>query len=216
MKNTIHQSSLWIYLAVILLSLNGGYINAATIISFLHNAVGYVTGNIALSGTYLAKDDYMMFLSAILLVISFLIGAILSGLIIEDINYNKDYRYKANLILQLILVSISIVLIHYKQTYCQYLLAMAMGLQNAMTTHYGSALIRTTHMTGTTTDLGILVAYWIKKKKVKIWKIKLYSMLILFFLIGSILGGIIFTNFQEKSLFIPVVIYLTMIFLSKK
>ncbi|MED7820361.1 MULTISPECIES: YoaK family protein [unclassified Francisella] len=216
MKNTIHQSSLWIYLAVILLSLNGGYINAATIISFLHNAVGYVTGNIALSGTYLAKDDYMMFLSAILLVISFLIGAILSGLIIEDINYNKDYRYKANLILQLILVSISIVLIYYKQTYCQYLLAMAMGLQNAMTTHYGSALIRTTHMTGTTTDLGILVAYWIKKKKVKIWKIKLYSMLILFFLIGSILGGIIFTNFQEKSLFIPVLIYLIMIFLSKK
>lgn len=216
MKNSIPQSSLWIYLAVILLSFNGGYINAAMLISFLHNPVGYVTGNITYAGTYFAKHDYIMFIDMLMLVIAFLIGSIISGLIIKNGFYNKDYRYRVNLLLQLILITISFYLLSYGSGYCEYFLAMAMGLQNAMTTHYGSALIRTTHMTGTATDLGILLAHWIKRKNVAVWKIRLYILLILSFLLGSIIGAITFINYQEKALFTSMAIYLIMILLSRK
>ncbi|MCF6808438.1 DUF1275 domain-containing protein, partial [Thiotrichales bacterium 19S9-11] len=182
MKNTIPQSSFWIYISVILLPLNGGFINAATLISFLHNSVGYVTGNLAYAGTYYAEENYVMFLKMILLIFSFLLGSIISGLIIKNEYYNKDHRYSANLILQLLLVVISIYLMRYNLSYCGYLLAATMGLQNSMTTHYGSALIRTTHMTGTVTDLGILISYWLKRKHVSFWKIKIYLILIISFL----------------------------------
>ena len=39
---------------------------------------------------------------------------------------------------------------------------MALGLQNAMTTRFSGAVIRTTHLTGMTTDLGLLTAHWIQ------------------------------------------------------
>lgn len=216
MKNAIPQSSLWVYLAAVLLPFNGGYINAATLMSFLHNSVGYVTGNITFAGTYFSEGNSMMFLKMLLLVIAFLAGSVTSGLVIKGEHYNKDYRYRANLCLQLILVSMAIYLLHYQLSYCEYLLAATMGLQNAMTTHYGSALIRTTHMTGTTTDLGILIAYWIKRKNVALWKIKLYVILILSFLLGSMVGAIAFTYFQGNALFASIVIYLIMMLISKK
>ncbi|MCF6812408.1 DUF1275 domain-containing protein [Thiotrichales bacterium 19S9-12] len=216
MKNTIPQSSFWIYISVILLPLNGGFINAATLISFLHNSVGYVTGNLAYAGTYYAEENYVMFLKMILLIFSFLLGSIISGLIIKNEYYNKDHRYSANLILQLLLVAISIYLMRYNLSYCGYLLAATMGLQNSMTTHYGSALIRTTHMTGTVTDLGILISYWLKRKHVSFWKIKIYLILIISFLIGSIVGALCFFHFQENSLFVSILIYLIMIAISKK
>lgn len=39
--------------------------------------------------------------------------------------------------------------------------AMAMGMQNAMTTKFSGAVIRTTHITGLTTDMGIVTANWL-------------------------------------------------------
>ena len=166
MKNHIYQPTSWVYIAAILLPFNGGYINAATLISFLQNSVGYVTGNLTYAGVFLANKEYLIFLKMILLVISFLVGTIISRLIIKNPHYNNDYSYPNNLGLQFILILIAMLLLKHHIKYCEYLLAMSMGLQNAMTTYYGSAIIRTTHMTGTTTDLGLLIAYKIKNKKV--------------------------------------------------
>ncbi|AIT09270.1 hypothetical protein LO80_04325 [Candidatus Francisella endociliophora] len=216
MKNYISQPTSWIYIAAILLPFNGGYINAIALISFLQNSVGYVTGNLTSAGVFLADQEYLIFLRMLLLVIFFLGGAIISGLIIKKPHYNQDYSYPTNLGLQLTLVAIAILLLKYHIRYCEYLLAMSMGLQNAMTTYYGSAIIRTTHMTGTTTDLGLLIAYKIKNKKIAAWKFKLYVILILSFLLGSFIGALTFKEFHENSLYLSIAIYLTMIILYKK
>lgn len=215
MKQTIPQSSVWIYLAAILLPFNGGFINAATLISFLHNSVGYVTGNIAFAGTYFAEKQYVMFFGMLGLIFCFLLGSFISGLMIKTEHYHKDYRYELNLVLQLSFVLIAMILMHLDIKYCEFLLAVTMGLQNAMTTHYGAALIRTTHMTGTATDLGILVAHWIKGKNVQLWKIKLYALLISFFLLGSIVGAVVFIHLQAYGLLVSIFIYLIMIFFHK-
>jgi len=215
MKNTIHQSTTWIYLSAILLPFNGGYLSAATLVSFLHNAVGYVTGNIALSGTFFAYAEYALFFKMLALVLSFLLGAFISGLMVKSENYHKDYRYGLTLVLQLLLVLISMFLILHNIHFCEYLLAATLGLQNAMTSHYGTALIRTTHMTGTTTDLGVLLAHWVKGKAIQVWKIKLYFILILFFLLGSIAGAIAFKNLNGLSFITSIIIYSIMILIHK-
>ncbi|GGG07955.1 MULTISPECIES: YoaK family protein [Cysteiniphilum] len=216
MKNSIPQSPIWVYMSAVLLPLNGGYINAATLISFLHNPVGYVTGNLSYSGTYFAAQNYLVFWRMIMLVFSFFIGAVISGLIIKSEQYNKDYRYKINILLQLVLVITSIILLYNRISYCEYLLAATMGLQNAMTTHYGSALIRTTHMTGTTTDLGVLIAHWIKRKNIAFWKLRLYLILIISFFAGTLSGAIAFTHLGALSLCFSVIIYLLLIIVSNK
>lgn len=211
MKKTIQQSSIWVYLAAILLPFNGGFINAATLISFLHNSVGYVTGNIAFAGTYFAVKDYSMFFGMLALILCFIFGAFISGLMIKSESFHKDYRYELNLMIQMTLVLVSIGLLHYQIKYSEFLLSTTLGLQNAMTTHYGTALIRTTHMTGTATDLGVLIAHWFKGKPIQLWKLTLYSTLILFFLMGSIIGALVFSKFQAYGLFVSVGIYSIMI-----
>ncbi|WP_119344206.1 YoaK family protein [Facilibium subflavum] len=216
MKQSIPQSPVWVYFAAVLLPFNGGFINAATLVSFLHNSVGYVTGNIAYAGTYFAEHDILMFFRMMLLIFSFLIGAIISSLIVKSEYYHRDYRYRVNLMLQLMLVIVAMILLRYHIMGCEYLLAGAMGVQNAMTTHYGSALIRTTHMTGTTTDLGVLIAHWIKNNQVALWKIRLYLILILSFLVGAISGAVIFQAFSSNAFYVSISIYIIMIFLHKK
>lgn len=215
MKNTIPQSKFWIYLAAILLSFNGGFINAATLISYIHDSVGYVTGNLVFSGTLFASHEWLLFFEMLLLIFCFLGGAILSGFMIKTELYHKDYRYELNLLVQLVLVVIAMFLMLHHISYFAYFLALAMGMQNAMTTHYGTALIRTTHMTGTMTDLGILLAHWIKGSTVQVWKISLYALLIISFLGGAMLGAWLFIQVHAYSLLLSVLIYLIMIFTHK-
>lgn len=211
MKNTLPQSSFWIYLAAILLPFNGGYINGATLMSFLHNSVGYVTGNLVFAGSALSLNEYTLFLHFILLFFCFLFGATISGLIIRSEFYNKDYRYGANLSLQLILTLIALLLLLHHHNEGGYFLAVTMGLQNAMTTHYGTALIRTTHMTGTTTDLGILIAHYLQGKAIQFWKLNLYIILIVCFFLGALLGGYFYSQFQAYGLFVSIAIYIIML-----
>ena len=151
----------------------------------------------------------------VLLVFCFILGAFLTGLIIKSEYYRKDYRYGLTLIIQTMLVCVAMFLMQNGYTYSEYFLATTMGLQNAMTTHYSSALIRTTHMTGTATDLGILIAHAVKGTILQPWLILLYTMLIVAFFVGGIAGAYMFFNFKAYALIIPVIIYFMMIVIHK-
>jgi uncharacterized membrane protein YoaK (UPF0700 family) len=85
-------------------------------------------------------------------------------------------------------------------------LCFVMGLQNAIMTKISKAEIRTTHMTGVVTDIGIELGrlfYWnrdrssMPQKRVVADREKLKIHLIIFslFLIGGIVGAISFKNF---------------------
>lgn len=211
MKNTINQSKLWVYTTAFLMSFNGGYVNAVCLTSFLKNAVGYVTGDLTFAGYYFSKNIYHLFFHLIFLVICFLFGSIISGLIIKGQNLSRDHRYNVSLVLQFLLILVSMLLLFFHQTIAGCFLAITMGMQNAMTTHYGSALIRTTHMTGTATDLGILIARGIKGDSIEGWKIILYLALIIGFLFGAIMGAIMYYRVYVFALIASLLIYVFML-----
>lgn len=211
MKRTIPQSKAWVYLTALIMSFNGGYINAICLVSILGNSVGYVTGNITMAGESLEKGYLTHSLHLIGLVLSFLLGSIMSGLIIKGQNLQRDHRYNVSLITQIIFVIVSIFSLPHHQVVAGTLLAMTMGMQNAMTTHYGSALIRTTHMTGTTTDLGILIGRWLKGHPVAYWKMLLYTLLIMGFSIGATMGALSYAIFHATALWACLLIYLLML-----
>jgi uncharacterized membrane protein YoaK (UPF0700 family) len=84
-------------------------------------------------------------------------------------------------------------------------LLFAMGLQNSLVTTISSASVRTTHLTGLFTDLGIelsqLFFYKAKKQKHKLRSsIKLRFTIISFFFIGGIIGGVLFSKIGIHSL----------------
>jgi uncharacterized membrane protein YoaK (UPF0700 family) len=84
-------------------------------------------------------------------------------------------------------------------------LLFAMGLQNALVTKISNATVRTTHLTGLFTDLGIelsqLFFYTATAQKHKLLSsIRLRFRIVCFFFIGGIAGGFLYTGIKLYSL----------------
>jgi uncharacterized membrane protein YoaK (UPF0700 family) len=74
-----------------------------------------------------------------------------------------------------------------------------MGLQNSLVTTISNSTVRTTHLTGLFTDLGIelsqLFFYKLKEEKENLLSsIKLRLTIITFFFFGGLIGGIFYTT----------------------
>jgi uncharacterized membrane protein YoaK (UPF0700 family) len=77
-------------------------------------------------------------------------------------------------------------------------LLIAMGIQNALVTYVSKSVVRTTHLTGLFTDLGIDLSQLLFNKTVEtrltlLNNILLKFSIILFFSFGCISGGYLFT-----------------------
>lgn len=211
MEESLGQSRTWVYRAVGLLSFNGGLVNCVTFASFLHYPVGYVTGNITLAASLLVDSEYTLFLNVFSAILAFLLGAITTGFILPHNDLTRGYNYNLVLIIQILLVLISLGGLLLEIEAAKYLLAIAMGMQNGITTFYGKSVIRTTHMTGTTTDLGIIIAQKLKGHKVQNWRFYIYLSLLCGFFLGSIIGMLSFKLIGYYSLLISVAICLAML-----
>ena len=190
---------------------NGGYINSICLVSILKIPIGYVTGNLTLAGESIGQGNFVLFFHLFTLVLCFLLGSVISGLIINGQNYKIDRCYSGSLILQFLFVVSAMALLLSGYHWADYLLAMTMGMQNAMTTHYGTAIIRTTHMTGTTTDLGVLIGRWIKGQHIEFWKMRLYASLIIGFGCGAIAGALAYHFLHAAALTVSLLFYLFML-----
>jgi len=92
------------------------------------------------------------------------------------------------------------------QHYYIYVCAVAMGLQNSLTSKYSGNTLRTTHVTGATTDLGIAIGHLLKGRRGDLWKVKLHSTAILGFLVGGVMGRLAYLRFEETALLFNVTI----------
>lgn len=94
------------------------------------------------------------------------------------------------------------------------LLCMASGLQNAVLTSSSGSTLRTTHLTGTTTDLGIGLMRWAAmdsrdpEKKRELQANFLRIGLIVSFMIGSGVGAVLYINFHYWGFLLPIAISL--------
>lgn len=92
------------------------------------------------------------------------------------------------------------------------LLCMASGLQNAALSSSSGSTLRTTHLTGTTTDLGIGIMRWAtlsKKDDRKPAEMRgnlLRIGLIVSFMFGSGIGAVLFIRYQYWGFLLPIAI----------
>lgn len=88
-----------------------------------------------------------------------------------------------------------------------------MGMQNALVTSISNATVRTTHLTGLFTDLGIelsqLCFHPTEQKHQLKSSIKLRLTIILFFFLGGIFGGLTYYSLHLKCLIVTGAILLT-------
>lgn len=89
-----------------------------------------------------------------------------------------------------------------------YLVCLACGLQNGMCTTFSGAVIRTTHVTGILTDIGLVIgqAIFHKRTRKHLWKLKILIPLYASFCCGGAIGWIAFKYMHHQAILPPCVI----------
>jgi uncharacterized membrane protein YoaK (UPF0700 family) len=81
-----------------------------------------------------------------------------------------------------------------------------MGLQNGMVSAYSGALIRTTHVTGIFTDLGIYLGHWLRGLPVDRLRLRVCVVVATTFMLGSTAGALLFEYMHEHAVLVPAVL----------
>lgn len=145
----------------------------------------------------------------LLYILSFLFGSFSSSFIIEKFKENKRLNVFAIPMLTecFILTTAAILAQVTKMKYpdtLACLLLFAMGMQNSLVTKISNEVVRTTHLTGLFTDLGIELSHMFFPKlypyrKENKAKIKLRVFIISFFFLGGLTGGFFYSTMQLKT-----------------
>ncbi len=177
-----------------------------------------ITGHFAVFMQDLLLGKYIYGLYFLSFIIAFLVGSITSNLLIEKFTETSNkFRFLRPVILEVALFA-AVVLLYLIQPELNKLivaniLLFAMGLQNAMVTKISGAIVRTTHLTGIFTDLGIELSQLLTgkskdKEEHLIRNIQLRFRIILFFFIGGVSGGIVFRYINLYALILPITLLL--------
>lgn len=192
-----------------LLSFVAGVVNVAGFLA-VHRLTTNVTGHFAFFIDEVFKQNFWGGLDYFLLILFFFLGSFCSSLLVELVSKSsKRLIYRIPILIEsLILIGVSIFghdLILYGPHLLAYLLLFSMGLQNSLVTRISNATVRTTHLTGLFTDLGIelsqLFFYKLKVQRDKLFaSIKLRITIISFFFFGGLLGAFFYPMFQLSVL----------------
>jgi uncharacterized membrane protein YoaK (UPF0700 family) len=206
-----------------ILSFVAGMVNVTGFLSFQQLTTN-VTGHFALFINDVANFEVWKGTIYFLYIFSFLLGSFSSSFLIEKYRANKRLNvYVLPTLLEsfiLVLVAVSsnmLAMSSYDIIAC--LLLFAMGLQNSYVTKISNVVVRTTHLTGLFTDLGIEISQlffpklYPNRAKLKA-NIKLRSYIILFFFAGGLAGGFFYSklNLKLNTLLFGALILLTSLF----
>jgi len=202
----------WIEWGAFLLVYIAGIINTIGLLGFQHQAVAHVTGTLTLLGSALAGHEWSSGWHLSWIVFAFCFGALLSGLIIQNATLKLGRRYGVALLIEAGLLFVAMHTLVAGSGWGHLFASAACGLQNAMITTYSGAVIRTTHMTGILTDIGLMLGHWLRGHRIDLRKIQLFVILITGFTCGSVSGNLLFTAFHFYALVVPILLAVLLAF----
>ena len=193
----------WVWTGAWALAFIAGVVNIVGLLGFEHQAITHLTGNTSLLAAALATRDLSATLHFAALIGAFIAGTVLSGFLIQDSTLRLGRRYGVALLLVSLLLYVSVPLLEHKSVYGMYAAACACGLQNAMVSTYSGAVVRTTHVSGMFTDLGIFLGHALRGLAVDSRRLRLCLLVISGFLSGGIVGTFAFQVFGYSALLFP-------------
>lgn len=225
-----------------------GYANTIGILVCGH-VISHVSGTTSDAGRWAAAGRWDLVLFAGFLLATFLVGAMLSGATTEFARRRGwESVYVTPMAIEAALLAafaIAIELRHSTEVssgFPLYVLSgigsLAMGLQNATITRISGGVVRTTHVTGVLTDLGLELvnaAYWLRDRASSRdiahadrplaaevtpaarhhapgWRVLLLASILGSFALGAGLGALVFTLSPRLAMFPPVLFLAWIIF----
>ena len=201
-----------------LLSLVAGIVNVTGYLA-IHRLTTNVTGHFAFFIDDISNFQFWKGTIYLLYILSFLAGSFASALLIELAwRIKKINIFVLPTLLESVTLIVVMVLMHFSAENAVNLIAclllFAMGVQNSFVTNISNAVVRTTHLTGLFTDLGIELSqlffpkrHTYRKKILSTIKLRLY--IISFFFFGGLVGGFIYSKIVHYTLIVSVLILLS-------
>ena len=193
----------WAWIGAWLLAFTAGIVNVVGLLSFEHQAITHLTGNASLLAAAMASGNVANVVHLSLLMGAFVAGATVSGMLVQDSTLQLGRRYGVALLLVSLLLLAAVPLLQQSNTLGLYLAAAACGLQNAMASTYSGAVIRTTHLSGMFTDLGIFLGHAVRGLPVDARRLRLCLLVITGFVVGGVIGTWGFARIGYQALLLP-------------
>lgn len=211
-EDTFTNRSIWAAMAF-----QSGVINV-TAFFISSRFVTHITGFATHFGADLATQNWKDALGMLTVPVFFLLGAMMSGFYIDrEVDRGREAKYKEVFFIIMILIFFALMLstlgivpedlgrlINFRQIVLISVLCMIAGMQNAAIATASKRVVRTTHLTGLTTDLGVGIirsihtGHQLEKKSNQIRLIILGS-----FIAGSAVGAFAFSAIGSYVFLIP-------------
>lgn len=193
----------WVWAGAWALAFIAGIVNVVGLLGFEHQAVTHLTGTTSMLAAALAELNGPAALHYAAIIGSFVAGTVISGFLIQDSTLQLGRRYGVALLLESILLCGAVPLLNRNSMLGIYSASCACGLQNAMVSTYSGAVVRTTHLSGMFTDLGIFLGHALRGLPVDSRRLRLCFLIISGFLCGGCVGAVAFHKLGYSALFIP-------------
>jgi uncharacterized membrane protein YoaK (UPF0700 family) len=189
-----------------MLAFNAGAVNAGGFL-VVSMYTSHMTGFASMLADNLILGDMALVLGALGALLAFTTGAAVTAVMV---NWARQRHVRSEYALPLLLVAVLLLIFGLlgatlnRQTpfavpLTVLVLSFTMGLQNALVSKISSSQIRTTHMTGIITDIGIELGkmfYWNRTEspmasrvRANRIKLKLFSTLLTAFIVGGLVGA---------------------------
>jgi uncharacterized membrane protein YoaK (UPF0700 family) len=151
------------------LALTGGFVNSASFI-LVGTFTSHVTGNVGRLGNDVVWLDLPAAAAASTMILAFFAGAFVASMIVESSFFGRTpTAYGVAMLAEATLLAAFLGAAHLidgagprTRDMLAVILCAAMGVQNSLVTRLSGAVVRTTHLTGVVTDLGIEAARWFR------------------------------------------------------
>jgi uncharacterized membrane protein YoaK (UPF0700 family) len=193
----------WIEYGAYILALSAGCINVIGLLGVEHQSISHLSGTATLVGSAFISNHREL-LHLILILLSFLLGAAVSGLFLSGRSINAGRHYDSLLVIEGLLLACAMFLMNENYYFGHYLASCACGIQNALATRYSGAIVRTTHVTGIFTDLGIMLGARLRGETFDGRKAVLFILIIFGFISGGILGSLLYQFFAFFAFIVPI------------
>lgn len=188
-----------VFAGAISLAAMAGFINVVALGVFTV-PVSHMTGAVSRLSIDVAAGNAEDLRLVISIIGGFVAGAVLSGVIIGGRTLLPGRRYGVALLAEGGALALATALLLGGSRSGVPFAAMACGIQNAMASSYYGLILRTTHVTGIVTDLGVMAGHWLRRRRIAGWKPLLLLSILLAFLCGGIMGQLAYAAAGVRAL----------------
>jgi uncharacterized membrane protein YoaK (UPF0700 family) len=204
-------------------SIAAGMVNVASVIAFFA-FTSNVTGHMAIFAEEIVKGHWTQVMIVFSWLFLFLLGAFTSNFLIHSLEKNGTYLAHAAPVILEIIVLTGIAFyghVFYQDTLreTEYLIAgllFAMGMQNSLVATISNGKVKTTHLTGLFTDLGMELSMYFNPKyktdKSLLEKLHLHLVILGYYFGGGIIGGVLFLQIEFITFYCVSVVLLIVLY----